>query len=42
LDDQFEKNEIGRACSKYEGQKRCIKGFVGKTKVKETTLKTQA
>jgi len=29
--DQIEKNEMGRACSTYGGELRCIEGFDGKT-----------
>jgi hypothetical protein len=29
--DQIEKNEMGGACGTYEGEKRCIQGFVGDT-----------
>jgi hypothetical protein len=31
LGDQIEKNEMGGACSTYWGEKRCIKGYGGKT-----------
>jgi hypothetical protein len=42
LGDQVEKNEMGGACSKYGGEKRCIQGFGGKIWGKETMWKTQA
>jgi hypothetical protein len=29
LDDQIKKNEMGRACGIYEGEKRCIQVTVG-------------
>ena len=29
--DQIEKNEMGRACSAYGGEERCIQGFGGET-----------
>ena len=29
--DKIEKNEIGRACSAYGGEERCIQGFGGET-----------
>ena len=29
--DQIENNEMDGACSTYGGEKRCIKGFGGKT-----------
>jgi hypothetical protein len=29
--DRMEKNEMGGACSTYEGEERHIKGFGGKT-----------
>jgi len=29
--DQNEKNEIGRACSTYVGEERCIQGYGGET-----------
>jgi hypothetical protein len=31
LGDQIKKNEMGRACSTYGGEPRCIQGFGGKT-----------
>jgi len=31
LGDQIEKNEMGRACSMYGRQKRCIQDFGGET-----------
>jgi hypothetical protein len=30
LGDKIEKNEMGDACSMYEGEERCIQGFGGK------------
>jgi hypothetical protein len=30
-DDEFEKNEIGRACSTYVGEERWVQGFGEKT-----------
>jgi hypothetical protein len=30
-DDLIEKNEMGRACSTYRGEGRCIEGFCGET-----------
>jgi len=41
-DDKIEKNEMGGACSAYEGEERCIQGFGGETWTKETTWETQA
>jgi hypothetical protein len=38
----IEKNEMGEACSAYEGQERRVQGFGGKTYGKETTGETQA
>ena len=38
--DHNKKNEIGRACSTYGGQERCVQGFGGETCRKETTWKT--
>ena len=32
---QIENNEIKRACSTYEGEDRCIRGFVGKPEGKK-------
>ena len=29
--DKIENNEIGRACSLYGGEERCIRGFGGET-----------
>jgi hypothetical protein len=29
--DQIDKNEMGGACSTYEGEERCIQGFGGET-----------
>jgi len=29
--DQIKKDEIGRACSTYQGEERCIQGFGGET-----------
>jgi hypothetical protein len=40
--DQIKKNEMGGACSKHEGQDRCIQNSGGETRGKETTRKTQA
>jgi hypothetical protein len=40
LGDQIKKNEMGGACGKYERQERCIQGFGGETRGKETTCKT--
>jgi len=42
LGDKIEKNEMGRACSMYEGEERGIQGFGGETLGKETTWETQA
>ena len=39
---QIEKNEVGRACSTYGGEERCIQGFGGETWVKETIWENQA
>ena len=36
-DDQIEKNEIGRACSTYKEEERCMQGFCGETCGKKTT-----
>jgi hypothetical protein len=36
------KNKMGRVCSAYAGEERCIQGFGEKTWRKETTWKTQA
>ena len=30
-DDKIENNEMGRACSIYGGEERCIQGFSGET-----------
>jgi hypothetical protein len=35
LENQIEKNEIGKACSKYGGYERYVQGFVRKTQKKE-------
>jgi hypothetical protein len=32
----------GEACSKYEGEERCVQGFGGETRGKEITCKTQS
>ena len=40
--DQIEKNDMGGACSTYGGEERCIQGFGGETRGKETTWKAQA
>ena len=42
LGDKIEKNEMGRACSMYEGEERGIQGFWWETLGKETTWETQA
>ena len=36
------RTEMGRACGKYGGGERCIQGFGGETRGKQTTWKTQA
>jgi len=41
LGDKIEKNEMGGACSMYEGEERGIEGFGGETLGKETTWETQ-
>jgi hypothetical protein len=41
LGDQIKKNEMGGACDTYGRQERCIKGFRGETRGKETTWKTR-
>jgi len=38
---QIKKNEMSVACSTHEGEDRCIQGFEGETRGKETTWKTQ-
>jgi hypothetical protein len=38
----IEKNEMGGAYSTYEGEERCIQGFGGKIRVKDTIWNTQA
>jgi len=40
--DQIEKNEVGRACSMYEGEQRYIQGFGVGTRGKETIWNIQA
>ena len=40
--DKIEKNEMGGTCSMCEGEERCIQGFGGETRVKDTTWETQA
>jgi hypothetical protein len=40
--DKIEKNEMGGACSMYGGEEKCIPGFGGETRGKETTWETQA
>jgi hypothetical protein len=37
LGDQITKTEIGRTCSKYGEEERCIQGLGGKTSGKEAT-----
>ena len=37
-----EKNEMGRACSAFGGEERCIQGFGGETWGKDVTWETQA
>jgi hypothetical protein len=39
--DEIEKNEMGGACSVYGGGERCVEGFGGKTRGKETTGETK-
>ena len=39
---QSKKTEMGRACSMYGAEERCIQGFSGETWRKETTCKSQA
>jgi len=38
--DQSKKNEMGAACSTYGGKERCIEGFGGENRGKESTWKT--
>ena len=38
--DQIEKNDMGEACSAYEGEERRTQSFGGETCGKETTWKT--
>jgi len=38
LGDKIEKNEMGGACSAYGVEERCIQGFNGETRRKETHL----
>ena len=38
----IKKNEVDRACNTNWGDKRCIQGFDGETRGKETTWKTWA
>jgi len=40
--DKIKKNEMGGACSVYEGGERCVQGFGGENWGKETTGDTQA
>jgi hypothetical protein len=40
--DKIKKNEMDGACSAYEGGERCVQGFGGKIRGKETTGETQA
>ena len=40
--DRIKKNEMGGARSTDGGEERCILGFGGETRAKETTWKTQA
>jgi hypothetical protein len=40
--DKIEKNVMGGACSAYGCEKRCIQGFGGETRGKETTWEFQA
>jgi len=42
LGDQIEKNELGRACSTYGREKRCIKGCSGEACGEDLTWKTEA
>jgi hypothetical protein len=39
---QIKKTEMGRACSTYGGEERCVQSFGGKNWEKEATLRTQA
>jgi hypothetical protein len=38
--DKVEKNNLGRSCSAYGGEERCIQGFGGETWRKEATWST--
>jgi hypothetical protein len=40
--DKIEKNEMGRACSTFGREKRCIQDFGRETRGKEPIWKTQA
>jgi hypothetical protein len=35
----IKENEVGRACSTHEEAEKCIEGFYGKARRKETTRK---
>jgi hypothetical protein len=39
---EIKKNESGKACSTYRGEKRCMQGFRAETWGKVNTFKTQA
>ena len=38
----IKKNEMGGECGTFGGQERCIRGFDGEARGKETTWKTSA
>jgi hypothetical protein len=42
MGDQIKKTKMGRTCSTFGEEERCIQGFIGKTWGKETLGKTQA
>jgi hypothetical protein len=41
MGDQVKKSEMGRTCSTYGEEERCIQGFSGETRGQKTTWKTQ-
>jgi hypothetical protein len=41
LHDQVKENEVGRACSTNGGEEECIEDIGGKSRRKETTVKTR-
>jgi len=41
LGDQIEKNEMGGACSMYEGEEMCIQGFCGEPEEKRPLVRAR-